>query len=995
MELINFVGFNDKLMKRNFLFLLLLLFAVNVFGQGGITVKGIVSDETGEVLPGVNILVKGTINGTASNLDGEYELRILQENPVLVFSFIGYEVQEIPVNGKNEIDVVLNFDTENLEEVTITAQAKGQKNAIREQINSNTIKNVVASDRLQENPDANSVEAIGRLPGVSVIRGGGEGSGLVIRGLEPKYSSVTLNGVQMPSTGGASRETNISGISQYVLQGVEVYKALTADMEANSVAGTVNLKLRETPKGMHYNAMAQMGYNDMNNYWGNYKLQGDFSNRFFKDKLGVFVSANAERVNRSTQTMSAGYGIQSTNKVDILLNSTSLNNIENIKYRRSAMLSLDYKLHPSTSLAFYTLYSNSKSEQSRQSKNYGTTGIGNVGYSFTYNPYQTHDMVQSSLSGLTKLDFLNLEIDYGVAYSNSLVDDPKSRSWGYGYKIVPTDATFSEELRRSDPSEVIPLFNDDGSHLDDLVLNSIGQTKDEISDKNLTAYLNFEAPFKIGDFITGRVKTGATYRKKKRYRNVTAGSQSITNNQFAKPIIADSLDWVVQDSQTGDVTANGMVDGQVNDFLNGQYSFGNTFSFDRLNEVADVWQNTSEYWYAQGQEVWSEHFPAEKLGFSQNIQASMINDQDIVENYYAAYFLTEINFGKWLMLLPGVRYEETSATMQGFESVQPTLPGPIYDPLPGSERSATRSDKYWLPMVHMRVSPLEKLYAHFAYTETLSRPDFNDISPNTWINTGFQPFAYTSQNPELRAETWKNYDAQITLHGDKIGLISVSGFYKTVQDKIWQRSYKRIKGDPVIEPFPDVSLVNVSQPENHKNEIFVKGIEFEMQTSFWYLPKPFSYFTASANYTFTQSETQYPLSWIENIIPPQGGRPVPTRIDSVATGPMLFQPKHIINASLGFNREGLNVWLSFQYNGEIFTGKNYQLDELDPLKEKFYRWDLQVTQKLKGKLSGFEIIGNFANLSDFMEKSRLRGDVRPTYLENYGWTADLGIRYRF
>lgn len=982
-------------MKRNFLFLLSIFFVCNVFGQGGNIINGTVSDETGELLPGVNIIVKGTNNGTASNLDGEYELRILGDNPVLVFSFIGYQVQEVPVNGQNKIDVVLYFDTENLEEVTITAQAKGQKNAIREQINSNTIKNVVASDRLQENPDANSVEAIGRLPGVSVLRGGGEGTGLVIRGLEPKYSSVTLNGVQMPSTGGASRETNISGISQYVLQGVEVYKSLTADMEANSVAGTVNLKLRETPKGLHYNAMAQMGYNDMNNYWGNYKLQGDFSNRFFNDKLGVFFSANAERVNRSTQTMSAGYGLESTNEVDILLNSTSLNNIENIKYRRSAMLSLDYKVHPSTTISLYTLYSNSKNDTRRQSKNYGATGIGAVSYSFSDNPYRKNDMLQSALSGLTKIDFLNLEIDYGLAYSSSMVDDPKSRNWGYSYKKVPTDATFSQDVRKLDPSEVIPLYNDDGSNLDDLVLRSIGQTKDEISDKNITAYLNIEAPFKIGDYISGRIKTGGTYRQKKRLRDVTAGSQSIANNQFAKPIIADSLSWVTRDPLTGDVTANGLVDGQESGFLNGQYNFGNTYNFGRLNEVADVWQNTSEYWYAQGEEVWSEYFPAEKLGFSQNIQGSMINDQDIVENYYAAYVLAEINFGKWVMLLPGIRYEETDATMQGFESVQPTLPGPIYDPLPGNERSATRADKYWLPMVHMRVTPLKSMYAHFAYTETLSRPDFNDISPNTWINTGFQPFAYTSQNPDLKAETWKNYDAQITIHGDKIGLVSVSGFYKTVQDKIWQRTFKRIKGDPIIEPFPDASLVNVSQPENHQNEIFVKGVEVEVQTSFWYLPKPFSFFTASANYTFTQSETQYPLSWIENIIPPQGGRPVPTRIDSTATGPMLFQPKHIINASLGFNREGLNIWLSFQYNGDIFTGKNYQLDELDPLKEKFYRWDLQVAQKLKGKLSGFEIVGNFANLSDFMEKSRLRGDVRPTYLENYGWTADLGIRYRF
>jgi len=72
--------------------------------------------------------------------------------------------------------------------------------------------------RLQENPDANAAEAIGRLPGVSLIRSGGEGTGVVIRGLDPKYSQITIDGIQVPSTNANNRSTDISGISQYVLQ---------------------------------------------------------------------------------------------------------------------------------------------------------------------------------------------------------------------------------------------------------------------------------------------------------------------------------------------------------------------------------------------------------------------------------------------------------------------------------------------------------------------------------------------------------------------------------------------------------------------------------------------------------------------------------------------------------------------------------------------------------------------------------------------------------
>ena len=265
-----------------------------------------------------------------------------------------------------------------------------------------------------------------------------------------------------------------------------------------------------------------------------------------------------------------------------------------------------------------------------------------------------------------------------------------------------------------------------------------------------------------------------------------------------------------------------------------------------------------------------------------------------------------------------------------------------------------------------------------------------------YINPGKVPFTHVSQNPDLKAERWTNYDAQVTWHGSKIGLLSVSGFYKNVEDKIWRRNYKRIAGDPIVYPFGERDVVDVTIWENHRYDIFLQGIEFEWQTSFWYLPRPLSYFTLNLNYTYTHSETQYPITTLKQVVPPEGGRPVTVRIDSTTTGPMLFQPKHIANVSLGFNYKGLNTWLSFQYNGEIFTQKNYYLEQLDRLKEHFYRVDLQLTYDIPLKIPGhLQVIGNFANLSNFTEVSRLRGDPRYTLQEAYGWTVDLGARYRF
>ena len=303
---------------------------------------------------------------------------------------------------------------------------------------------------------------------------------------------------------------------------------------------------------------------------------------------------------------------------------------------------------------------------------------------------------------------------------------------------------------------------------------------------------------------------------------------------------------------------------------------------------------------------------------------------------------------------------------------------------------------YIFRLIHLRIKPTKSLYFHFAYTQTISRPNFNAISPNIYINPGSTPFARHEQNPELRAELWTNYDAQVTFHGSKIGLLSVSGFYKTVEDKIWSRKFFRLQSDPIVPPFGQNHVVDMELWENHEYDVELQGVELEWQTSFWYLPGFLRHFTLYTNYTYTQSETSYPQTTLENQIPPEGGRPVKVRIDTVVTGPMLFQPKHIANASLGFNYKGFNTWLSFQYNGEIYTEKNYYEDELDRLKENFYRIDLQLTYDIPVKGDGkLQVLGNFANLSNFKEVQRLRGDPRFTYVEAYGWTFDLGVRYSF
>lgn len=84
------------------------------------TITGVVSDDMGPLI-GVNVLIKGTSNGCITDLDGNFTLTTTEANPVIVFSYIGYTTQEIPVKGNAPINVMMAGDTQQLEEVVVTA----------------------------------------------------------------------------------------------------------------------------------------------------------------------------------------------------------------------------------------------------------------------------------------------------------------------------------------------------------------------------------------------------------------------------------------------------------------------------------------------------------------------------------------------------------------------------------------------------------------------------------------------------------------------------------------------------------------------------------------------------------------------------------------------------------------------------------------------------------------------------------------------------------
>ena len=98
-------------------------------------------------------------------------------------------------------------------------------------------------------------------------------------------------------------------MSAYMIKTIAVYKALTPDLNANAIGGTVNMELREAPSEFHSDLLFQSGYTQKSNQYGNYRAVASVSRRFFNDNLGVYLLGNIESYDRDADNMNAGYQI--------------------------------------------------------------------------------------------------------------------------------------------------------------------------------------------------------------------------------------------------------------------------------------------------------------------------------------------------------------------------------------------------------------------------------------------------------------------------------------------------------------------------------------------------------------------------------------------------------------------------------------------------------------------------------------------------------------
>lgn len=154
--------------------------------QGDLRITGTVLADDGEPIPGATILVKGTSNGTISDVDGKYSLNA-GTNDVLVFSFIGYATTELPVNGRSIVDLTMNLDVQQLEEIVVTGYGTQRKSTVTGSISK------VVNEKLDQLPVSRVDDAlIGQVSGVNIQATNGQPGAaptITVRG----FGSVTAD----------------------------------------------------------------------------------------------------------------------------------------------------------------------------------------------------------------------------------------------------------------------------------------------------------------------------------------------------------------------------------------------------------------------------------------------------------------------------------------------------------------------------------------------------------------------------------------------------------------------------------------------------------------------------------------------------------------------------------------------------------------------------------------------------------------------------------
>lgn len=1022
------------LIKLSFCSLIIVLFQSSLFGGPG-TLKGKLTDAvTGDPLIGGSIQIAGTSFGAATNLEGEYQIFNVSSGTYTVyFRYLGYEAVEmegvrIEEDQTLTLDVPMSPMAQDLEEVVVSIQARGQMAAINQERAAATVTNVVSSDKIKEVPDVTAAESIGRLPGVSLKRSGGEGSQVVIRGLSPQFSIIEVDGVRMTGTG-LDRSVGLSTVSPEMLDGIELSKSLTADKDADAIGGIVNLRTATAQSGFHISALARGGYNGLESTFGDYKFAGSISNRFLDDRFGALLNISNERVTRSSDRFNAGYATTDTIP-DPDLNSPTAGekmffiqptnaNIEvqkSIRLRTNGNLALDFK-NDFMKIRFNNIYSQMTMDNENRNNQFRFNSSDFQMVSNRTDPIE--QMRSHSLNGVFRIFTSELDVTYAYTesdYRNNIdeyiIQDRFPLLDDFESIAIPS-------LYYKLPKDMIEKYFNVGGYGQPSFRNN---RRDTIDRQDVTNVVNasWKVPFAISDNVSGKLTAGFKYSGKSRNSDrerlnhaFMAGGIGTDRRNIMYALYPDMITYedLYGRDETGIPGVNYIdEDYDWGEVLKGDYNLG--------------WGPDQEYLYETHEKYYG--LDSDVKLYDPDAINSASEDFETTEKLTAGFVMLELNIGKRIMLLPGLRYELMQTTYSSYYSIQdPFAQDGIKIGYPKPVSVDDRENAHFFPSLNMKIEATDWIDIRAAYYRSTSRPNYSLLSPGIVTDENLENMQ--AYNPFLDPSTAENYDFGLAFFTSKLGLFSINFFYKEMTDLLYRLPayqpkwfdqlvvgegegempaslYESLQKPRVlypedfIDPAKNTRMNNY--PVNNPNAATIKGIELSWQTNFWYLPGLLRGLVLDLNFSYMESEYEVPYIDFRKELDPSVPFPLYRDVPIYATENTVLQdqPKAIFNARLGYDYKGFSTRLSFRHESERQIGFDAVKNLTDRFIAPLSRFDLNMAQKI-GK--GFTLTLDVMNITSAMDEQYFRsfnGRTNsyveyPTGQEHYGMTAQLGLRY--
>ncbi len=760
---------------------------------------------------------------------------------------------------------VENFDLADLassDEIVVRGArpiAGSEAAAFSRQKASDNLINVVASDTIGRFPDQNVAAALSRLPGISVERDQGQERYVNLRGAPNKWTTISFNGLNVVSPEG--RSSRFDTIPNAIVSSIEVTKAVTADMPAESIAGNVNIITRSPfdRPGLHFNGevaggFLQLGGGSQSNF------AGSVSNTFMDDKFGFVFSGTFYQRNQVTDNIENRFEYPGEAEGDNNLlwsRQTDTRDYHLVRENKGFTGRFDYR--PSSDHKFYveSIFTEFTDHENRDQFIFDyDSDAPNGCYAITASPCN-NTPTAGTVYG-TQIDATFNTNDYREnIWTSTLAGDHFVAGWDLAWRAnyteaedefyaparwrfaSPSDPTLRPTVQYdySDPDlPVTNLFetidNGDGTYSAGNSIEAISSDMLELDnieriDRNERTYaytLRFDAE-REGQLFNRPItfKTGMQYDSR-----IKKGRRTDT----------------IFDADRDDALENG-VDAAIYD------------SFD-LPTFADI----------QRREGWPSDFPQYYVAFRYNDNAAMdifselnaagatyVQPDESEESFYdveetilAGYVQTKMEFD-WGSVLAGVRVEQSENEGTALGTIDGT------DGFVPFTASDDRVDVF--PSVHVNWNLSDNQKIRVSLNSGLARADFDTRAPNFSVND--DEAVISGGNPFVDPEKTYGVDVYYEYYLEPLGIFSVGGFYKHIQDPLV--GVNSIFGSDQLNTGDiDRSGYEFNTTGNGESGYYY-GFEATYAQQFAFLPEMFTFlpewtdgFGINSNFVWTDSE---------------------------------------------------------------------------------------------------------------------------------------------